>query len=63
MADSAAFEIIETLDHHVYCEGGGGPLGHPRVYLAIDHHQHQTTCPYCSRTFRLSPDAPPPIAH
>jgi uncharacterized Zn-finger protein len=32
------------------CDGGGGALGHPRVYLAIDQ-SGRATCPYCGRLF------------
>ena len=35
----------------VACDGGGGTLGHPTVYLRIEH--DQVTCPYCSRTYAL----------
>jgi uncharacterized Zn-finger protein len=35
----------------VPCDGGGGALGHPRVWLRIE--DHEVTCPYCSRTFVL----------
>jgi uncharacterized Zn-finger protein len=35
----------------VACDGGGGPLGHPGVYLRIV--DDQVTCPYCSRTYAL----------
>jgi uncharacterized Zn-finger protein len=44
------FEVIETDELIVACNGGGGPLGHPRVYLnlaPVGHHE----CPYCSRQF------------
>ena len=47
------FELIETDYLEVCCEGGGGPLGHPRVYLHIDQDAGQITCPYCSRTYVL----------
>ena len=33
------------------CDGGGGALGHPMVYLRIE--AEQITCPYCSRTYAL----------
>lgn len=35
----------------VSCDGGGGPLGHPKVYLEIKHDELDITCPYCSREF------------
>lgn len=39
----------------VACDGGDGPLGHPRVWLHIVH--TQTFCPYCSRIYVLKPGA------
>lgn len=41
----------------VNCDGGGGPLGHPKVFLHIDE-SGEIVCPYCSRRFVLSGDAP-----
>jgi hypothetical protein len=32
------------------CNGGGGPLGHPKVYLNLSA-EGQVECPYCSRLF------------
>ena len=32
------------------CNGGGGPLGHPRVYLNLAP-AGQAECPYCSRLY------------
>ncbi len=34
----------------VACDGGGGALGHPRVYLELDV-GGRVCCPYCSRTY------------
>jgi uncharacterized Zn-finger protein len=34
----------------VHCDGGNGPLGHPRIFLKIDSND-QAVCPYCSRMF------------
>ena len=46
------FETIEVQQTQVACDGGGGALGHPRVYLHTDHdHGDSVTCPYCSRTY------------
>ncbi len=47
------FERIEVSQTQVACNGGGGALGHPKVYLHLDHETHEVTCPYCSRTFVL----------
>ena len=32
------------------CDGGGGALGHPRVYLTFGP-KNQVYCPYCSKRF------------
>ncbi|HVH75323.1 MAG TPA: zinc-finger domain-containing protein [Stellaceae bacterium] len=46
----AAFETI-TIDTMVAaCNGGGGPLGHPKVYLNLAP-GGKAECPYCSRLF------------
>jgi len=47
------FELIETHHHEVACDGGGGALGHPRVYLHIDDAKGRISCPYCSKTYVL----------
>lgn len=51
------FEIIEVQHKAVRCDGGGGALGHPRVYLHIESETGEVVCPYCSRTYRLSENA------
>jgi uncharacterized Zn-finger protein len=45
-------EIIESDDTHVSCDGGGGVLGHPKVYLEMGD-QTYVECPYCDRRFVL----------
>ena len=35
----------------VPCDGGGGALGHPRVWLTLDEDTRQVRCPYCSRLY------------
>ena len=52
MPDIDVLEIIECEGKRVVCDGGGGPLGHPRVYLQMGEGS-EITCPYCSRQFRL----------
>jgi uncharacterized Zn-finger protein len=42
----------------VRCDGGGGPLGHPNVFLHIGA-DGQVVCPYCSRRFVLADNAKP----
>ncbi len=45
-------ETIYVTERRVACDGGGGPLGHPRVFLQIDA-TDVVECPYCSRRFVL----------
>src|SRR6267378_323178 len=45
-----AFELIEIDEMVAACNGGGGPLGHPRVYLNLAP-AGRVECPYCSRLF------------
>ena len=44
------FETIYVDDTVVACNGGGGALGHPRVYLNLAE-KGEIECPYCSRLF------------
>ncbi|HLT01608.1 MAG TPA: zinc-finger domain-containing protein [Geminicoccaceae bacterium] len=48
-------EVCYVESDAVACDGGCGPLGHPRVYLAIDH-TGRVTCGYCGRLFVRDPD-------
>ncbi len=47
-------ETIEVDSEIVACDGGGGPLGHPLVYLNMEG-KGEIECPYCSRRFVLKP--------
>ena len=49
-------EIIECDETRVACDGGGGVLGHPKVYLEMGD-QTYVECPYCDRRFVLAPGA------
>ena len=44
-------EIQYVPDHETACDGGGGALGHPRVYLYIKDEKGEIDCPYCGRRF------------
>jgi uncharacterized Zn-finger protein len=44
------FETIEIDEMIAACDGGGGPLGHPKVYLSLAP-AGSVECPYCSRLF------------
>ena len=49
-------EEIVVSTKRVACDGGGGALGHPLVYLDMGKHDH-VECGYCDRRFVLSADA------
>ena len=57
MPDSmnATAEVIASDHRTVACDGGVGPLGHPRVFMTIV--KDRVTCPYCSRVYVLRPGA------
>jgi uncharacterized Zn-finger protein len=44
------FETIYVDTMVAACNGGGGPLGHPKVYLNLSA-EGKVECPYCSRLF------------
>jgi uncharacterized Zn-finger protein len=44
------FEIIQIDDTVAACNGGGGAMGHPLVYLNLAP-AGRAECPYCSRTY------------
>ncbi|MDX1974282.1 MAG: zinc-finger domain-containing protein [Rickettsiales bacterium] len=46
-------EKMEVHSLETSCDGGGGALGHPKVYLHIDQHVGHISCPYCNRMFIL----------
>lgn len=43
-------EVIEVTTDRVACDGGGGPLGHPMVFLTLGE-AGQVVCGYCGRRF------------
>jgi uncharacterized Zn-finger protein len=55
MSDDAP-ETIVVNRTRVACDGGGGALGHPKVYLEMGERDF-VECGYCDRRFVLSPDA------
>jgi uncharacterized Zn-finger protein len=52
------FETITVDTDRVACDGGGGPLGHPKVYLNLGS-EGRVECPYCSRVYLLREGATP----
>ena len=51
----------DDADVIIGCDGGG-VLGHPTVYLKIGD-AGEVICPYCSRHFVLTDDAPAAAGH
>ena len=45
-------EIIEVDTSRVSCDGIGGALGHPRVFLEMGD-ESAVECPYCDKRFVL----------
>ena len=54
-------ETFEVDSRTVSCDGGDGPLGHPRVFLYIE--EQSVMCPYCSRLYVLKPGAGEDAGH
>lgn len=50
-------ETIRVETTHVSCDGGGGALGHPKVYLQIKPDIGHIDCPYCGRKYVLDKNA------
>lgn len=48
-------EEIRVMQHRVACDGGGGALGHPLVYMEIGD-SGAVECGYCDRRFVLVAD-------
>ena len=42
---------IAVKDNWAQCDGGGGPLGHPKVFINVDDPQQYGTCGYCGLRF------------
>jgi uncharacterized Zn-finger protein len=49
-------EIIEISSTRAACDGGGGALGHPKIYLEMGDERF-VECPYCDRRFVLKTGA------
>ena len=43
-------EIIKVKGHKLACDGGGGALGHPKVWYEFGDEPH-VDCLYCDRRF------------
>lgn len=60
MRNRAMTEPVETIEVEsptINCDGGGGALGHPRVFLRIKPGVGEIDCPYCGRRYVLKQGA------
>ncbi|HSA79938.1 MAG TPA: zinc-finger domain-containing protein [Geminicoccaceae bacterium] len=55
-------DVVHVDSSSVACDGDGGALGHPRVFLALDPATGEIDCPYCSRRFIHRPEGEAPAA-
>ncbi|MBI1774314.1 MAG: zinc-finger domain-containing protein [Proteobacteria bacterium] len=51
-----AAEVILVEERVFSCDGGDGPLGHPRVFLNLGD-KGEIDCPYCGRRYALKAGA------
>ena len=51
-------EVIPVRTHRLWCDGGDGALGHPRVYMEMGAAGF-VECGYCDRRFVLASHAEP----
>ncbi len=49
-------EVITVHKRRIACDGDGGALGHPRVFLEMGQGE-EVECPYCDRKYVLAKDA------
>ena len=55
-------EVVYVETEVLSCDGGCGPLGHPRVFLNMEG-KGQIDCPYCGRRFILKEGAEAASGH
>ena len=55
-------ETVEVETEVLSCDGGGGALGHPRVFLNMEG-KGEIDCPYCGKHFVLKEGAEPAAGH
>ncbi|MCX8507099.1 MAG: zinc-finger domain-containing protein [Alphaproteobacteria bacterium] len=48
-----AAAIFTVSNPRFACDGGGGALGHPKIYLDLTR-TGRVDCPYCGRRFAFS---------
>lgn len=52
----ASDDVVIVTRTRLACDGGGGALGHPKVWLDMGQ-DTQVACKYCDRLFKLDPNA------
>ncbi|CAK0756518.1 NADH dehydrogenase (ubiquinone) Fe-S protein 6 [Azospirillaceae bacterium] len=52
----SSVELITVETSKVSCDGGGGPLGHPKIYLKMSQ-DGRGVCPYCGSHYGLKAGA------
>lgn len=50
-------EVIHVDKRRVACDGGGGALGHPKVWYSLE--DGEAECGYCDRKFVYAPEKSP----
>ena len=53
MSNSQRQTPIKVTSKHVACDGGGGALGHPKVYMDMAG-DDEVRCKYCDRIYHYS---------
>jgi uncharacterized Zn-finger protein len=61
-ASQTPVEVVVVHEHRIWCDGVGGALGHPRVYLEMGE-AHFVECGYCDRRFVLEGHVNPEDEH
>lgn len=63
MSQTETDDVIIVDGHRVSCDGGGGALGHPRVWMEMGA-DGQVVCKYCDAVYvqRGGPKDPSVIA-
>ncbi len=56
MSDSQIDKLEIVTTKRVSCNGGGGALGHPLIYMDMSSDK-SVRCKYCDRLFKFNPKA------
>lgn len=55
MSNSQRDNVVIVKSKNVSCDGGGGALGHPRIYMDMAA-DTSVRCKYCDRIYKLDPN-------